>query len=85
MIRTLSAHLHGTVALALTFGVLLLTTLLGHAWQQDQQKGSMPGMDMRGMGDMSDMGQSMAAMAGHVYSPRCGQSSPATRRKQRPL
>ena len=65
MIRQLSAHLHGIVAF--TFGALLLTPLLGHAWQQNQQKGSMPGMDMSGMGDMSDMGPSMAAMAGHVY------------------
>src|SRR6202011_1884990 len=64
MNRKRSANLHGTVALALTFGGLLLTALLGHAWQQ---KGSMPGMDMSGMGDMSDMGPSMAAMAGHVY------------------
>jgi hypothetical protein len=67
MNRKRSANLHGTVALALTFGALLLTALPGHAWQQSQQKGSMPGMDMSGMGDMSDMGPSMAAMAGHVY------------------
>jgi len=65
-IRTLSAHLHGT-KLALTFGALVLVALLGHAWAQEQQNGSMPGMDMGGMGDMSDMGPSMAAMAGHMY------------------
>jgi hypothetical protein len=71
MIRTPSAHLCGTVALALTFGALLLTALLGHAWQQDQHKASMPGMDMSGAGDMRDMGPSMAAMAGHMYiTPR---------------
>jgi hypothetical protein len=73
MIRKLSAHHYGTVALALTFGALLLTALLGHAQQQNQQRGSMPGMDMSGMGDMSnmgemsDMGPSMVAMAGHMY------------------
>ena len=59
MFRKLSAHHCGIVAF--TFGALLLTALLGHAWQQNQPKGSMPGMDM------SDMGPSMAAMAGHVY------------------
>jgi hypothetical protein len=32
----------------LTFGALLLTALLGHAWQQNQQKDSRPGMDMSG-------------------------------------
>jgi hypothetical protein len=45
---------------------VLLTAHLGHAWQQDQQKGSMPGMDMSGMGDLKSMGPSMMAMAGHV-------------------
>jgi len=30
----------------LTFGALLLTALLGHAWQQ---KDSMPGVDMSGI------------------------------------
>ena len=47
MIRQLSAHLYGIVAF--TFGALLLTPLLGHAWQQNQQKDSMPGMDMSGI------------------------------------
>jgi hypothetical protein len=64
--RTLPVHLYGT-RLTLTFGSLLLAALLGHAWPQDQQNGSMPGMDMGGMGGMSDMGPSMAAMAGHMY------------------
>src|SRR5260370_27144930 len=73
LIRTLSEHLYPTVALVLTLGALLLTALLGHAQQQNQEKGSMPGMDMSGMGDMSsmgdmsDMGPSMAAMVGHMY------------------
>jgi hypothetical protein len=65
MIRKLSAHHYGTVALALNFGALLLTALLGHAQQQNPEQGSMPGMDMSGMGDMSDTGPSMAVMAGH--------------------
>jgi hypothetical protein len=64
-IRTLTAHHHGT-KLALTLGSLLLVALLGRALAQDQQN-NMPGMDMSGMGDMSDMGPSMAAMAGHMY------------------
>lgn len=65
MFRKLSVH-HCRIV-AFTFGALLLSPLFGYAWQQNQQKGSMPGMDMSGMGDMSDMGPSMAAMAGHVY------------------
>jgi hypothetical protein len=32
----------------LTFGALLLTAPLRHAWQQNQQKDRMPGMDMSG-------------------------------------
>jgi hypothetical protein len=67
MISKLSAHLYGIVALALTFGALVLTALLGYAQQQNPQQGSMAGMDMSSMGDMSDMGPSMAAMAGHMY------------------
>ncbi len=62
--RRISAHLQGIVVLTLTFGGVLLIALNGHALQQDQQMGSMPGMDM---GDMSSMGPSMAAMAGHMY------------------
>jgi len=40
------------------------------AWarmQQGQQQDSMPGMDMHSHDDMSSMGPSMAAMAGHMY------------------
>ena len=74
-----------TVVLALTFGVLLLTALLGHAWPQDQQKGSMPGMDMSGMGDMSDMGPSMAAMAGHVYMTSLRPKQPGDEEKAKAL
>src|SRR3981081_619643 len=66
MIRTVSANLFANMALALALGALSLTTPLGHAWQQDQQKGGMAGMDMRGTDDRSGMGPSMEAMAGHV-------------------
>lgn len=66
-IRTFSAQLYDTVALAITFGALLLTAPLERAGQQDKQKGTMPGMDMSGMRDASDMGPSMAAMAGHGH------------------
>src|SRR5271156_1399242 len=55
------------VELTLIFGAALLTAPLGHTWQQVQPQGSMPGMDMRGNDDMSNMGPSMAAMSGHVY------------------
>ena len=66
-IRKISAHLYRTVLLTRTFGAVLLTAQPGHAWQQNQQMGNMPGMDMSGMGDMSSMGPSMVAMAGHMY------------------
>lgn len=55
-----------SVVLALVFGAALLTAPLGHSGQQGHQHGSMPGMDMRDE-DMSNMGPSMAAMAGHMY------------------
>jgi hypothetical protein len=67
MTRKISARLYGTVALTVAFGAVLLAARLGYARQQDQQKGSMPGMDMVGKEDMSNMGPSMAAMAGHMY------------------
>jgi hypothetical protein len=60
------AHLYSTAVLALTLGSVLLTALPGHAWQEDQQMGGMPGMDMSGK-EMNGMGPSMAAMAGHMY------------------
>ena len=61
--RRTPAHLHCAVVLALTFGVVVRTALPA---QQDQKMGSMPGMDMSDTGDMSNMGPSMAAMAGHM-------------------
>jgi hypothetical protein len=56
-----------TVVLTLIFGAALLTAPLGHTWQKDKHQGSMPGMDMHDGDDMSSMGPSMAAMAGHMY------------------
>jgi hypothetical protein len=55
------------VELTLISGAALLIAPLGHTWQHGQQQGSMPGMDMRDNDDMSSMGPSMAAMAGHMY------------------
>jgi len=52
--------------LTLLFDAALLTAPLGQTGQQEHHHGSMPGMDMHG-DDMSDMGPSMAAMAGHMY------------------
>ena len=46
----------------LILATVFLVALPARAWQQD----TMPGMDMSGMGDMSSMGPSMAAMAGHM-------------------
>ena len=55
------------VVLTLLFGAALLIAPPGQTGQQDHHHGSsMPGMDMHG-DDMSDMGPSMAAMAGHMY------------------
>ena len=64
--RSFQLPFKGTVVLTLVFGAAWLTAPLGHTWQQGQQQGSMPGMDMRDNGDMSSMGPSMAAMAGHM-------------------
>jgi hypothetical protein len=57
----------GAVLLTLIAGAALLTAPLGHTQQQDHQHGGMPGMDMHDNGDLSSMGPSMAAMAGHMY------------------
>src|SRR5580698_2192091 len=62
--RKTTPHPYRAVALTLTLGAIVLTALPA---QQDQQMGNMPGMDMSGMGDMSNMGPSMAAMAGHMH------------------
>ncbi len=52
--------------LTLMLGAALLSAPLGHPGQQGKQ-GSMAGMDMPEDGGMSNMGPSMAAMAGHMY------------------
>jgi len=54
-----------TVVLTLIFGIALLAAPLGHTGQKSKPH-DMPGMDMHDE-DMSDMGPSMAAMAGHMY------------------
>jgi len=67
--RSFQLSFQGAVVLTLIIGAALLTAPLGHASPQGQQHGSMPGMDMRDNGDMSNMGSSMSAMAGngHMY------------------
>jgi hypothetical protein len=67
--RSVQLSFKGAVVLTLIIGAALLTAPLGHALPQGQQHGSMPGMDMRDNGDMSNMGSSMSAMAGngHMY------------------
>ena len=67
--RSFQLSFKGTVVLRLIFGTALLLAPLGRTWQKGQQQDSMPGMDMRANGDMdmSSMGPSMAAMAGHMY------------------
>jgi len=66
MIGRIAARLRGSVVFPLALGGLFLTAQLGYALQQGQASGSMPGMDMSGS-EMSNMGPSMAAMAGHMY------------------
>src|SRR5260370_27988439 len=85
MTRVLTAYRYDAVALALTFGVLLLTVRLGHAWPQDEHKGSMAGMDMSGMGEMSDMGPTMAAMASHMNITPLRPKQPADKQKAKAL
>src|SRR5271156_3407814 len=83
MTRKISARLYGTVALTVAFGAVLLAARLGYARQQDQQKGSMPGMDMGGKEDMSNMGPSMAAMEGHMYITPLRPKQPGDEEKAR--
>jgi hypothetical protein len=64
--RSFQLPFKSTVVLTLIFAAALLSAPLGQTWQQSQPAG-MPGMDMRDNGDMSNMGPSMAAMAGHMY------------------
>jgi hypothetical protein len=65
--RSFQLSFKGTLVSTLIFGAALLIAPLGHTRQQGQQQDSMPGMDMPDHGDMSGMGPSMAAMAGHMY------------------
>ena len=55
--RSFQFSFQDTVVLTLIFQAALLTAPLGHAWQQGQQQGSMPGMDMHSHEDMSSMAQ----------------------------
>src|SRR5689334_1208605 len=70
-------------AAALVFAATLLAAVLGHAFPRDQQSSSMPGMDMSGMGDMSNMGPSMEAMAGHVLITPLRPKQPGDEEKAR--
>jgi hypothetical protein len=72
---------NGSVALTLIFAAASLTPPLGHTRQRGQQQGSMPGMDMRDNADMSSMGPSMAAMAGHMYMTPLRPKQPGDKEK----
>jgi len=65
-VRFGSRNLFGMPTWTLALATIFLTAPLGHAWQKDHQAGSMPGMDMNGTEDVSSMGPSMEAMAGHI-------------------
>jgi hypothetical protein len=71
----------GTEVLTIVFGVALLSAPLAHTWQQGQQQGSMPGMDMHDKDEMASMGPSMAAMAGHMYMTPLRQKQPGDQEK----
>jgi hypothetical protein len=66
-----SARTWCAVRLLLALGLVSLDAGLGRSQQADQPKHDMQGVHMNGMDssddDMSDMGPSMAAMAGHMY------------------
>jgi hypothetical protein len=66
--------------LTIIFVATLLTAPLGHSWQKGQQHGSMPGMDMHD-DEMSNMGPSMAAMAGHMYMTPLRPKQPGDKEK----
>jgi hypothetical protein len=79
--RSFRLSFKGTVMLTLIFGAALLTAPLGQTRQQGQQQGSMAGMDMRDHEDMSSMGPSMAAMAGHMYMTPLRPMQPSDKEK----
>ena len=79
MTAMLGTHFYRIMILVTFFAGVLLTAAAGHAWQHDQQTpatSAMPGMeasgtehgcdDLRSMGGMSVMGESMAAMTNHM-------------------
>jgi len=78
--RSSRVSLRHKVVLKLVFGAALLTAPLAYTGQQGHQHGSMPGMDMHDEG-MSDMGPSMAAMAGHMYMTPLRTKQPGDKEK----
>jgi hypothetical protein len=60
----IAAFLYTTTVQTLILGAVLVTAIPSRVSPQDKKMSSMPGMDMD---DMSDMGPSMAAMAGHMH------------------
>jgi hypothetical protein len=84
--RSFRLSFEGAVVLTLILGASLLTGPLGHARQQGQhQHGSMPGMDMHDNGDMSGLGPSMAAMAGHMHMTPLRPMHPGDQEKAKAL
>jgi hypothetical protein len=68
-----------TVVLTVVFAAGLLAAPPGHTGQKSKQH-DMPGMDMHDE-DMSGMGPSMAAMAGHMYMTPLRQKQPGDEAK----
>ena len=57
----------GILVVSVIFVVALLAAPLGYPGQQNPQPAGMSGIDMHDNPDMSNMGPSMAPMAGHMY------------------
>jgi hypothetical protein len=92
---TLTANPYRTVMSTLILATVLLISLPGHAYQQ---MGDMPGMsgmstkdtshkcdDMAGMGNMTVMGESMAAMANHMCITPLRPKQPGDEQKAKAL
>src|SRR5262245_59112286 len=75
-----AARAFATVVVMLAAGQALVPTP-ACAGQAKPHQADMPGMDMRDIDSMRDMGPSMAAMAGHMYITPLRQKRPGDEEK----